>query len=98
MSRLILIPTPIGNLEDITLRSIRLLKEVDMILAEDTRKTKKLLKHLTIKTSVSSYHQYNEHKTIDNHTWARLGELIINLTSSQPCAGLSTSCSQRSNL
>jgi 16S rRNA (cytidine1402-2'-O)-methyltransferase len=57
-----LIPTPIGNLEDITLRAIRLLKESDLILAEDTRVSIKLLKHYGITTSLESFHMYNEHK------------------------------------
>ena len=63
MSKLILIPTPIGNLEDITLRAIRLLKEVDLILAEDTRVAKKLLNHFSVVNQLKSYHQHNEHKT-----------------------------------
>ena len=64
MSKLFLVPTPIGNLEDITFRSIRILNEVDLILAEDTRTAKKLLNHLSIKVKTVSYHQYNEHKNI----------------------------------
>ena len=56
MSKLYLIPTPIGNLEDITLRALRLLKEVDIILAEDTRTSSKLLKHYDIHTPMQSYH------------------------------------------
>lgn len=57
-----LIPTPIGNLEDITLRALRLLKEADLILAEDTRVSIKLLKHYGITTPLKSFHMYNEHK------------------------------------
>lgn len=64
MSKLYLIPTPIGNLEDITLRAIRILKEVDVILAEDTRKTGILLKHYEIEKPVFAHHKFNEHKTI----------------------------------
>ena len=64
MSKLYLIPTPIGNLEDITLRAIRILKEVDLVLAEDTRKTGFLLKHLGIEKKMFSHHSHNEHKTI----------------------------------
>ena len=56
MSKLYLIPTPIGNLEDITLRALRLLKEVEVILAEDTRTSSKLLKHYDIHTPMQSYH------------------------------------------
>ena len=65
MEKLIhIIPTPIGNLEDITLRSIRILSELDLILAEDTRVTKKLLRHYNIKTPMLSYHAFNEHKVL----------------------------------
>ena len=60
-----LIPTPIGNLEDITLRAIRLLKEVDLILAEDTRVSTKLLKHFEIGTPLQSFHMHNEHKKVE---------------------------------
>jgi 16S rRNA (cytidine1402-2'-O)-methyltransferase len=60
-----LIPTPIGNLEDITLRAIRLLKEVDLILAEDTRVSIKLLKHFEIGTPIKSFHMHNEHKKVE---------------------------------
>lgn len=63
--RIYFIPTPIGNLEDITLRALRLLNEVDLILAEDTRTTFKLLKHYEIDTPCRSYHMHNEHKVTD---------------------------------
>ena len=66
MSKLYLIPTPIGNLEDITLRALKLLKEVDIILAEDTRTSSKLLKHYDIHTPMQSYHLFNEHKVVDS--------------------------------
>ena len=65
MSKLFLVPTPIGNLEDITFRSVRILNEVDLILAEDTRTSGKLLKHFDIKTSMQSFHMHNEHKLLD---------------------------------
>ena len=72
-----LIPTPIGNLEDMTLRAIRLLKEVDLILAEDTRVSQKLLSHYEIKTPMQSFHMHNEHKKVNQIIdQARLGRTI----------------------
>jgi 16S rRNA (cytidine1402-2'-O)-methyltransferase len=62
MSKLYLVPTPIGNLEDITLRALRILKEADVILAEDTRTTRKLLNHYDIRTPLQAYHIFNEHQ------------------------------------
>jgi 16S rRNA (cytidine1402-2'-O)-methyltransferase len=62
--KLYIVPTPIGNLEDITLRAIRILKEVDVILAEDTRTSGNLLKHLGIEKRLYAHHQHNEHKTV----------------------------------
>ena len=60
---LYVIPTPVGNLEDITMRAVRLLKEADFVLAEDTRTSSKLLKHLEIQVPMYSHHKFNEHKT-----------------------------------
>lgn len=65
MSKLYLVPTPIGNLEDMTFRAIKVLKEVDVILAEDTRTSGKLLKHFEITTPMQSHHMHNEHKMVD---------------------------------
>ena len=64
MGKLFLVPTPIGNLKDITFRAIEVLKEVDLILAEDTRTSGKLLKHYEIGTQMHSHHMHNEHKTV----------------------------------
>lgn len=65
MGKLFLVPTPIGNLDDMTFRAIRVLKEVDLILAEDTRTSSKLLKHFEINSPLQSHHMHNEHKTVD---------------------------------
>ena len=77
MGKLFLVPTPIGNLEDITFRAIRVLKEADLILAEDTRNSGKLLKHFEIQTHMQSHHMHNEHKTVD-HVVSRIkgGETV----------------------
>ena len=66
MSKLFLIPTPIGNLADITVRSISILSEVDYVLCEDTRRTAKLINHLNIKKNLKSFHKFNEHSKIKN--------------------------------
>jgi len=65
MSKLFLVPTPIGNLQDMTFRAIEVLKNVDFILAEDTRTSGKLLKHFEITTPMYSHHMHNEHKTVE---------------------------------
>ena len=63
MGKLYIVPTPIGNLEDITLRAINVLKSCDLILAEDTRTSSKLLKHICVETPLKSHHKFNEHQT-----------------------------------
>ncbi|WP_431132908.1 16S rRNA (cytidine(1402)-2'-O)-methyltransferase [Psychroserpens mesophilus] len=65
MSKLYIVPTPIGNLKDMTFRAVEVLKEVDLILAEDTRTSGKLLKHFKIGTPMQSHHMHNEHKMVD---------------------------------
>ena len=65
MGKLIIVPTPIGNLEDITLRAIRHLKDCNLIYAEDTRVTRRLLTHLNIENRILAFHAHNEHKIID---------------------------------
>ena len=67
MGKLYIIPTPIGNLDDITLRAIFILRNVNFVLAEDTRVTKKLFSHYKIETSLFSFHLYNEHKVLYNY-------------------------------
>ena len=64
MSKLYLVPTPIGNLKDMTFRAVEVLNDVDLILAEDTRTSGKLLKHFEIMTQMQSHHMHNEHKTV----------------------------------
>lgn len=64
--RLYVVPTPVGNLEDMTYRAVRILREVDFILAEDTRTSGVLLKHYEIKNTMTSHHKFNEHKTVEN--------------------------------
>lgn len=66
MGKLYIVPTPVGNLEDITLRALKVLKEVDFILAEDTRTSSKLLNHYEIKKPLLSHHKFNEHKTVES--------------------------------
>jgi len=66
MSKLILVPTPIGNLGDITVRALEVLKSADLILAEDTRKSRILLDHYGIRAPLRSHHKFNEHKTIES--------------------------------
>ena len=65
MGKLYVVPTPVGNLEDMTFRAIRVLKEADLILAEDTRTSSVLMKHYEIKNPMMSHHKFNEHKTVE---------------------------------
>ncbi|PQJ80255.1 16S rRNA (cytidine(1402)-2'-O)-methyltransferase [Polaribacter porphyrae] len=81
MSKLYLVPTPIGNLEDMTFRAIKVLKEVDFILAEDTRTSGKLLKHFEISTQMHSHHMHNEHKSIER--------ILNRIKSGETCAVIS---------
>jgi 16S rRNA (cytidine1402-2'-O)-methyltransferase len=89
MGRLIVIPTPIGNLEDITLRAIRLLKEADLILAEDTRVTKTLLNHYEVSTPLRAYHMHNEHKVATSLAEELQGEKTYALVSDAGTPGIS---------
>jgi 16S rRNA (cytidine1402-2'-O)-methyltransferase len=86
---LYLVPTPIGNLEDMTLRAIRLLKEVDVILAEDTRTTKKLLDHYEIKTPLRAHHAHNEHAAVAAIVAQLQGGATIALVSDAGTPGIS---------
>ena len=78
---LYIVPTPIGNLEDITFRALRILKEADVILAEDTRNSGKLLKHFAIETRLSAYHAHNEHKVLERIIEQLKAEKMIALIS-----------------
>ena len=66
MGKLYIVPTPVGNLEDMTLRAIRILKEADLVLAEDTRTSGNLLKHFEIKNYLQAHHKFNEHKSLES--------------------------------
>ncbi len=89
MGKLYLVPTPIGNLEDITLRAINVLKAVDLILVEDTRTSGKLLKHYDIETSMQSHHMHNEHKTVDGLVQKMLSGTTVALISDAGTPGIS---------
>jgi 16S rRNA (cytidine1402-2'-O)-methyltransferase len=81
MAKLFVVPTPVGNLEDMTFRAIRILKEADLILAEDTRTTGFLLKHFGIQNKMISHHKFNEHKTVGQLAMRILGGETIALVS-----------------
>ncbi len=89
MGMLYVVPTPVGNLEDITLRAIRVLKEADLILAEDTRTSSVLLKHYEIKNALLSHHKFNEHQTVNNVIERLNGGQTIALISDAGTPGIS---------
>ena len=86
---LYVVPTPVGNLEDITLRALRVLKEVDLILAEDTRTSSVLLKHYDIHTPLKSHHKFNEHETSEEMAERIRGGLNVALISDAGTPGIS---------
>ena len=87
--KLYIVPTPVGNLEDITFRALKVLKEVDYILAEDTRTSGKLLKHYEIATPMRSHHKFNEHQTCDAIAERIEGGEIVALISDAGTPGIS---------
>jgi 16S rRNA (cytidine1402-2'-O)-methyltransferase len=89
MSKLFLVPTPIGNLKDITFRAIEILGSVDLILAEDTRQARKLLNHYNITTPLQSHHMYNEHKSVESVCSKILSGQTIALISDAGTPGIS---------
>ncbi len=89
MAHLVLVPTPIGNLEDITLRAIRILKESDYILAEDTRTSMKLMKHLDISKPLIAFHAHNEHKALGNTVQKIQASKMVSLISDAGTPGIS---------
>lgn len=89
MSKLYIIPTPIGNLKDITYRALEVMQEVDFILAEDTRQTMKLLKHFNIEKKLVAHHQHNEHKTTESIVEQLKSGALIGLVSDAGTPGIS---------
>ena len=89
MSKLILIPTPIGNLDDITLRAIECIKDADLILCEDTRRSLKLMNHLEIKKPLKSFHKFNEHSKIQSIIDDLKAGKVIGLVSDAGTPGIS---------
>ena len=89
MSKLFLVPTPIGNLKDITFRAVEILGSVDLILAEDTRQAKKLLNHYNITTPLQSHHMFNEHKSVESICTKIIGGQTIALVSDAGTPGIS---------
>ena len=89
MAKLYLVPTPVGNLKDITYRAVEILGSVDLILAEDTRHTSRLLHHYNINTHLQSHHKFNEHKTVDAICTKIEGGQTIALVSDAGTPGIS---------
>ena len=89
MGTLYLVPTPVGNLEDITMRALKVLREADLILAEDTRTSGNLLKHFDIKNAMLSYHKFNEHKTVESIVERLQGGQTIAVVSDAGTPGIS---------
>lgn len=89
MGKLYVVPTPVGNLEDMTFRAVRILKEVDLILAEDTRTSGILLKHFEIKNAMLSHHKFNEHQTVERVVDRMLAGETVALISDAGTPGIS---------
>ncbi len=89
MSKLYIVPTPVGNLEDMTLRAIRILKEADLVLAEDTRTTSVLLKHYDIRARMESHHKFNEHEKVESVRQRILAGETVALVSDAGTPGIS---------
>ena len=89
MSKLYIVPTPVGNLEDMTLRAIRILKEADLVLAEDTRTTSVLLKHYDIRARMESHHKFNEHEKVESVRQRILAGGTVALVSDAGTPGIS---------
>ena len=89
MAKLYIVPTPIGNLEDITLRALRILREADLILAEDTRTSSVLLKHYEIKARMESHHKFNEHEKVESVKQRILAGKTVALISDAGTPGIS---------
>jgi 16S rRNA (cytidine1402-2'-O)-methyltransferase len=89
MSKLFLVPTPIGNLSDITLRALQVLGDVNLILAEDTRQAKKLLTHFNLHTPLQSHHMFNEHKSVEAVCARILDGTVVALISDAGTPGIS---------
>ena len=98
MSKLYLVPTPVGNLRDITFRAVEVLENADLILAEDTRQARKLLTHYKITTPVQSHHMFNEHKTVEAICAKISSGQTIALVSDAGTPGMSESTTLKTSL